>query len=214
MFDQPLYSEILNILEPYVVPTGAHGRILTAYHEPWRTYHNADHIMQMLRRSRQSDINLTDEERQRLELMILYHDIWYKVGRSAEENERRSAEWAIQDLSDGISEDMIRLRRCVSQGINATALHSLDNINPAYVEEIATLLDLDLWGLGQDPERFKEDTEKVWREYQPIATREEFDNGRSVWARNFLSSRDQIYHTEPFLPREEMARYNLQQLAG
>ena len=212
MLDQELYSEMLDILAPFEVPT--HGEILYAYCEPWRTYHNADHIMHMLRRSRQSDINLTDEARQRLELMILYHDVWYKLGRNAGENERRSAEWAVRDLSRSVSDNTVRLKRCVSQGINATATHSLDKINPAYVEEIATLLDLDLWGLGQDPEHFKEDTEKVWREYQPIATREEFDAGRSLWARNFLTSRNKIYHTEPFLPLEEMARYNLQQVAG
>lgn len=213
MHDSSLYSEILNILEPFNVPTGAHGRILQAYCEPWRTYHNAGHIMQMLERSRQSDIELTDDARQRLELMILYHDAWYKVGRASGENEEQSAKWATEDLADSIDDDTLRLRRAVRQGIVATATHSLDNINPAYVEEIATLLDLDLWGLGQAPDAFKEDTEKVWKEYQPIATRKEFDAGRSTWARSFLTSRKGIYHTEPFLGREEMAQFNLKQLA-
>lgn len=214
MFEQPLYKEILNILGPFSVPEGAHGRIMKAYCEPWRAYHNAGHITQMLERSRRSDIDLTDDARQRLELMILYHDVWYKVGRTSGENEEQSAKWAINDLAEGIDDDMLRLRHAVRQGIVATATHSLENINPNYVEEIATLLDLDLWGLGQAPDAFQEDTEKVWREYQPLATREEFDAGRSAWARSFLSSRKRIYHTEPFLEREEMALYNLKQLAG
>ena len=213
MHNKALYSEILNILRPFNVPAGAHNRILNAYCESWRTYHNADHIIQMLRLSRHTDINLSDEERQRLELMILYHDVWYKVGRSAGENEKQSAQWAVDDLA-GASDELIRLRRCLQQGINATATHSLADTNPVYVDEIATLLDLDLWGLGQEPESFQEDTEKVWQEYQPIATREEFDNGRSIWAQNFLSSRNQIYFTEPFLDREEMAQRNLKQLVG
>jgi len=166
----------------------------------------------MLELSRQSNIDLDDDTRQRLNLMILYHDAWYKIGRKTCENEKRSAAWATNDLADGLNEDKISLRRAVKQGIIATATHSLDKINPKYVNEIATLLDLDLWGLGQPPDAFQEDTEKVWREYQPIATREEFNAGRSAWARSFLESRDRIYRTEPFLHLEKIARRNLQQL--
>lgn len=213
--DAELYSEILDIFEPFQVSSDSISRLWLSYCEPWRTYHNSSHILQMLRLSRRPGIILEDDARQRLELMIVYHDVWYKVGRPAGENEEESAKWAYGDIdSENTSEAVIGLRRAVRQGIRATAKHSLDNINPKYVEEIGTLLDLDLWGLGQTPDRFKEDTEKVWGEFQPIATRGEFDKGRSVWARGFLENRNGIYHTEPFLHLEDMAKYNLEQLAN
>ena len=214
MHDVRLYDRTLSILGPRKVPPGAGGRLLLAYSESWRTYHNSSHIVQMLELARSLDIDLDHEAMERLELMILYHDAWYKVGRAAGENEKKSAEWAWDDLSQDGRPEAVRLRRAVKQGILATATHSLDNINPDYVDEIATLLDLDLWGLGQSAERFHEDTERVWQEYQPIATRQEFDAGRSSWARSFLESRDSIYHTEPFLHLEDQAKRNLEQLAG
>lgn len=214
MHDVRLYDKTLTILAPLRVPPDAAGRLLIAYSEPWRTYHNSSHIVQMLDLARSLDVDLGHEAMERLELMILYHDAWYKVGRSAGENEKKSAEWAWNDLAQDDRPETLKLRRAVKQGILATATHSLDNINPDYVNEIATLLDLDLWGLGQSPERFHDDTEKVWREFQPIASREDFDKGRSAWARLFLESRDRIYHTEPFLHLEDQAKRNLEELAG
>lgn len=207
-------SEIQKVLNPFVVADGAHDRLFDAYNESWRTYHNSNHIMHMLERSRQSDICLNDDELQRLGLMILYHDAWYKVGRTVGENERRSAYWANDDLISDCSDETIRLCSAVMQGIIATTTHSLDNIDSCYVKEVGILLDLDLWGLGQEPEAFKRDTEKVWGEYQTIVTREEFDAGRSDWARTILESGKPIYHTQLFLEREEMALKNLKELAG
>jgi predicted metal-dependent HD superfamily phosphohydrolase len=214
MHDVRLYDKTLTILAPHKVPPGAGGKLLLAYSESWRTYHNSAHILQMLELARSLDVDLSQEAMERLELMILYHDAWYKVGRSAGENEKKSAEWAWDDLSQDERPEALTRRRAVKQGILATATHSLDNINPEYVDEIATLLDLDLWGLGQSTERFQEDTEKVWREYQSIATRQEFDAGRAAWARSFLAARKRIYHTEPFLHLEDQARRNLEALAG
>lgn len=163
------------------------------------------------------DIHLSSDEKQRLEIMILYHDVWYKVGRKRGENEVRSAKWAVADLMDlnlAYTVEEKRLVRCINQGIVATIKHELAGTNGRYVEEIATLLDLDLWGLGQSPERFQEDTEKIWEEYQPILTREEFMDGRIQWAKDFLASRSQVYHTEPFFQFEDMAQENLASLAG
>lgn len=200
-----LKEEAERILAPYSVVPGAVERIVAAYNEPWRTYHNESHILQMLQlASRENNL----ETRQRLELLILYHDVWYKVGQQPGTNERNSAEWAIADFGDIRDVDTVRLTRMLRQGILATATHTLDEVNPNYVEEVSLLLDLDLWGLGQSPEYFQANTEAIWCEFQPIATRKQYDEGRAAWAKSFLK-RDAIYHVEPYLGLEHKARENL-----
>lgn len=205
-----LSAEAVKILTPFGVGEQSIGRLLQSYSEVWRSYHNSSHIMQMLMLSRRFDIKLTNHERQLLELMILYHDAWYKIGRPAGENERRSADWACQDLHN---EDIVFLQ-ALREGIEATITHTLANIAKSNTVVVSTLLDLDLWGLGQKPEYFKRTSERIWREFQPIATREEFNKGRSAWARKFLDSRNTIYHTPLFSQFEDQAKQNLTALAG
>ena len=198
------------ILSPYNVMPGAAHRIVMAYNEPWRTYHNESHILQMLELASRVD---NPETRQRLELLILYHDVWYKVGQPHGTNERNSAEWAVNDFGDVRDVETVRLIRMLRQGIVATATHTLDDVNPNYVEEVSLLLDLDLWGLGQSSEYFQSNTEAIWREYQPIATRQQYDEGRAAWAKSFLA-RDVLYHVEPYLGLEQKARENLAALVA
>jgi len=200
-----LKEEAGRILAPYNVVPGAVERIVAAYNEPWRAYHNESHILQMLElASRENNL----ETRQRLELLILYHDVWYKVGQQHGANENKSAEWAVADFGDVRGTETVRLTLMLSQGIVATATHTLDKVNPDYIEEVSLLLDLDLWGLGQPAEYFQTSTEAIWREYQPIATRKQYDEGRSAWAKSFLT-RDGIYNVEPYLGLERKARENL-----
>lgn len=207
-----LYREVHNILNPLQVSADAHTPIVLAYSEHWRTYHNCSHILLMLHRSRQSDVYLSDWMRQCLEVMILYHDIYYKVGGKQGTNKMMSAKWAVDDLA-AAPVSLVRLREVVNQGIKATATHTLSEVNPEYREVVSLLLDLDLWGLGQSPEIFADNTEQIWREFMPIATRKQFDAGRAAWARTFLA-RPIIYHTPAFMSLEAMARHNLTQLAG
>ncbi len=214
MYEAQLYKKILEILAPHKVPTDTAGKLLLAYCERWRAYHNAAHILQMFELAKTKVSNLSPASLKRLELMILYHDAWYKVGRPAGENEQRSADWAKSDLTHrDNSPETVELCRVVEQGILATKTHTLNGIDAEYVDEVATLIDLDLWGIGQPPEQFQQDTEKVWREYQPIVSREEFDAGRSAWARTFLDSRPNIYQTSSFFHLEDQAKRNLEQLA-
>ncbi len=200
-----LKDEAERILAPYKTTPGAVERIVAAYNEPWRTYHNENHILQMLQlASRENNLEI----RQRLEVLILYHDVWYKVGQPHGTNEHNSAEWAVSDFGDARDVETVRLTRMLRQGIVATATHTLDKVNPNYVEEVSLLLDLDLWGLGQSAEYFQANTEAIWLEFQPIATRKQYDEGRAAWAKSFLK-RDAIYHTEPYLGLEHKARENL-----
>lgn len=184
-------------------------KIYAAYAEHWRVYHGARHVVHMF--------NLLDQlyqpwmNRRAIELMILYHDVWYKVGREPGLNERMSAEWATRDIEQ-FAPDLVDL---VSQGILATEKHELDGVQDAddYKHNVAVFLSLDLWGLGQDWQGFVNDTKAIWAEYMPIATREEFNRGRAAWAQEFLE-RSHIYPGQTFANREEVARANLQRLAN
>lgn len=205
-----LINEVGRILTPFGVNHKARSRIVDAYSEDWRGYHNASHIMQMLVLSRRFDIKLMDDDRLRLELMILYHDVWYKVGRPKGENERKSADWAYTDLVH----HGFQFTDTIREGIEATINHNLVDVSSDNILVVATLLDLDLWGLGQKPEYFKRNGEMIWQEFQPVATRAEFKAGRATWAKDFLDSRKTIYHTESFAQFEAQARRNLQELAA
>jgi predicted metal-dependent HD superfamily phosphohydrolase len=199
-----------HILTPFRVSEEATNLVIAAYSEKWRGYHNASHIMQMLVLSRRFYAELTEREQQLLESMILYHDVWYKIGRPVGENERRSAAWACNDLRQGGSAFLKALR----EGIEATIKHSLDDVSPSNFGVVSALLDLDLWGLGQKLEYFKRTNEMIWREYEPVTTREEFKQGRAAWAQSFLDSRKKIYRTEAFADLEAQARQNLAELAA
>jgi len=208
MYTEDLFIETSRILAPYNTVPGAVERIVSAYQEPWRTYHNTHHILQMLKLANNE---LETAIRQNLELLIIYHDVWYKVGQKPGTNEENSVRWAISDFGDHRTVDTVRLTRMLRQGIRATVNHTLEGVNPHYVDEVALLIDLDLWGLGQSPDYFQEKSEAVWREFQPIFTREQFDTGRAQWAKSFLL-RERIYFNEVYLCLEDQARQNLSSL--
>lgn len=202
-------KRITPILKHFFVGSAAIDAVCEAYAEEWRDYHSSRHIMGMLHTAARLPISL--EDRWLLSLLIIYHDVWYKIGRESGENERRSADWAIRDLAF-YPGDTERLFLLVRQGIEATINHTLDGVDRRFVSVVSYLLDLDLWGLGQPPVRFQQDTEAVWHEFQPRYTREEFDRGRSAWAAKFLE-RPRIYHTMHFSCYEGDARENLRRLA-
>jgi len=187
--------------------------LLSAYTEAWRGYHNVRHVNYMADKflALPECPLTTGENRFILLAMIAYHDAWLKVGRERGENERRSAQWAVDDLSAAGTPALIT--KGISQGIIATTTHDLSEVDIEYHGTVSLLFDLDLLGLSKPRKRFREDTEAIWLEFQPIKTRDEYDAGRVAWARVFLE-RDVIYHTAHFAPHEERARANLRRLAG
>lgn len=203
-------AEIGPVLAYFMVKSSAIDSVCEAYSEEWRKYHSIQHILGMLRGAEQ--LSLSPDDRYRLSLLIIYHDVWYKIAREPGENERMSAEWAIRDL-EPYSRNHERLPALLRQGIEATITHTLDGVEQEFVEVVSYLLDLDLWSLGQPAAIFQENTEAIWREFEPRYTRAEFDRGRSAWAATFLQ-RPHIYYTPHFKHLEAPARENLMALAG
>lgn len=210
-----LFQErVREILRPLALDQEVPIRITNAYTERWRTYHNYLHILQMLRLA--ETFGLSSKILQNLNLLIVYHDIQYKVLRASGYNELSSFKWAKADIETSQILDPISLKRTcrmLKQGIMATVDHSLNKVNAAYVMEVSLLLDLDLWILAQDFFVFNQYNENIWGEYQPILTREEFLTGRADWAQSFLK-RPRIYLTEHFQHLEDRARHNLSGLIG
>lgn len=207
-------SRILALILPELIRApitpAQRQRIINAYGEAWRHYHSTTHILTLRDQLHTiSTPELNEVQYATLTRILIYHDVWYKVGRERGENERKSAEWACNDLSPHLSE--IELRG-VEQGILATIDHTLDAVDTQYHAEVGLFLDLDLMGLGQSPDGFDQDTEEVWEEYRPIATRQEYDTGRRAWATQFLA-RERLYHTSHFAHLEAQARRNLEALS-
>ena len=196
-------------MEYFMIAPSAIDRVCRAYSEQWRSYHTTKHILGMLNETPRLPLEISGQRF--LCLLIIYHDVWYKISREPGENERMSAAWAVEDIKH-YKEGPEWLPALMQQGIEATITHTLEGVNEKSAELVAYLLDLDLWGLGQSPARFQEDTEAVWREFEPRYTRSEFDTGRSSWASTFLK-RPQIYHTQHFQHLEVQARENLLALA-
>lgn len=210
VIDYDFRAKIAPVLTSFGVSAIAIDRVCQSYSEQWRSYHATRHILGMLRGA--SRLSLTGADYDLLCLLIIYHDVWLKISREPGENERKSAAWAIDDVSTRLSHQAW-LATLLQQGIEATITHTLDGVDDQFREVVSYLLDLDLWGLGQSPERFQEDTEAVWHEFEPRYTRAEFDAGRSSWAATFLT-RERVYHTKHFAHLEGQARANLTALAN
>lgn len=187
--------------------------LYVAYDEHWRTYHNVFHIIDMLDQAKHFLSQLSDENYLKLQFMILYHDVVYKIDRERGFNERASAARARKDLSSRGTLASPQFVDEVEQGILATINHSLTGVDERSTEIVAMLLDLDLHGLGLRPAQFFHANEKIWNELQPKFTREEFDAGRIIWAQKFLKDRPKIFHTRSFAHLESQAIKNLTDLA-
>jgi predicted metal-dependent HD superfamily phosphohydrolase len=191
--------------------------VVALYCEIHRDYHDIRHpismwrVAMMLKAAGKLDLKVDEKL---LLLLILLHDVIVKLGRVKGWNERMSAELATNHLQQlGAPENFIHI---VCYGITCTTNHKIDhNLRdemPTVWYTVTLLLDLDLLGLGQDVKSFALDTECVWKEFCAVATREEYDHGRILWARSFLE-RPRIYHTEVFHHLEAQAQKNLRELA-
>lgn len=201
----------LNIALPHL-PEERVRALVAAYSESWRTYHYFAHILNMIEGAEvRFRHKLSDIKWRMLLCMILYHDVVYKLGQEPGWNERESANYFARDLN--LAQEGHVFESTVWAGIYATATHTLDGVPQQYHQLVAMLLDLDLAGLGSEWVVFSGHTEAVWGEYQTITARDKFDEGRALWATEFLK-RPMIYHTTELAWLEPHARNNLGQLIG
>lgn len=182
--------------------------ILDAYSEAWRQYHNCDHILLALNLVRQLQPRISAEYRLAIEIMIVYHDVIYKLGREKGWNERESAAIAGKQLAHaGYDPTFIEL---IVAGIECTIDHAVPESLYNWAPYIEPLLDVDLLaGFGTSWEEFSERTRLIGLEYSPLYTAEEYRFGRAKFAKAFLE-KPKIFHDPCLNEYEILARENLQ----
>ncbi|WP_309400874.1 HD domain-containing protein [Cerasicoccus maritimus] len=171
------------------------SRMVTAYGEPARAYHNLDHIEHCL--------ELLDEHRAlatdalSLEFAIWLHDIIYET--RAKDNERQCALFARSLLMSTCPQ----IAQSVEQLILATE-HNAESLTG----DSALMADIDLAMLGASPEAYNDYAAKVRREYAWV-TPSKYVAGRSAVLECFLQ-RERIFQTAEFRAEfEQSARHNL-----
>ena len=188
-----------------------------------REYHNAMHIVKMVKRAKEFEWNLSVAE----ELAILFHDsVYIAGGKNNEEMSvalmrnaigstsiKREFDCFLFDLKKH-DEPLEKILSDASQIILDTITHK-----PTTVDS-CRMIDLDLFELS-NKKAFDENTELIYNEYRNLLlsqtsgnerkARKLYDSGRSEWAEKFLD-RKQIYYTEKCIPLERKARNNLKSL--
>lgn len=178
-------------------PRPLHQRLVAAYNEPTRHYHNLQHLDECLAELAGESHTLTQPAW--VAAAVWFHDAVYDSHSST--NEADSAALAGQVLTEArISpEAIVTIQRLIL----CTKTH-----DPADVPDAAALVDIDLAILGQPAERFWDYERAIRAEYAWVPW-DKYVEGRSTVLTRFLQ-RPAIYRTEPFRARYEVAaRKNL-----
>jgi predicted metal-dependent HD superfamily phosphohydrolase len=175
-------------------PPGLRERLLAAYGEPHRRYHCLQHLEECIARFDES-IHLAAQPGE-VEMALWFHDAIYD--RQGNNNERRSADWAAQELAAcGAAEPVLqRIEALIMATCHAAALLDADQ---------QLLVDIDLAILGAPPARFAEYDRQVKAEYSWVPDALYRSKRREV-LHGFLS-RPFIYSTRHF--RRLFLRFSL-----
>jgi predicted metal-dependent HD superfamily phosphohydrolase len=175
-------------------------RLLEAYSEQGRWYHDVRHLAEVLDRLDELAAAGTPFEREPVRLAAWFHDAVYDGRPAAEE---RSARWAEEALTEvGIAPATVRE---VARLVRLTEHHSPAPDDPSG----AALSDADLAVLASTPERYAGYAADVRREYDHVPDRE-FVRGRSAVLRALLAA-DRLFRTDHgFASWEQAARRNVE----
>lgn len=174
-----------------------HQRLVAAYAEPSRHYHNLRHLEECLGES--DAARALAQKPSLVEAALWFHDAVYDP--TSGHNEEDSARLAVECLAaGGVSPELIDL---VRQLILCTKTHV-----PAATPDAALLIDIDLAILGQPAARFWDYERAIRAEYAWVPE-ETFREKRAEILARFLA-RPAIYHTDFYRQKyENVARANL-----
>lgn len=197
----PRFAEVWNEI-PTDLPNGplldAAGKgwfstLTDRYYEPWRYYHNGDHIEAV-----QDALDTLGCTNTAVRIAAYWHDIFWLPGYPlAEERSAELAELVLYQVyaNDDFIESVKRIIMSTKH----------DGLKPLFADE-AMMRDADLWNLGDDyPDKFRWTQENVRKEFASVNS----DDYRR--ARRFLftrMARNQLYWTELGSERESQAREN------
>jgi predicted metal-dependent HD superfamily phosphohydrolase len=143
------------------LPPAHCNAVESAYATPPRAYHNAQHVLEVLRHVDAADREAGWAHPAEVRLAVLYHDAIYEAGRG--DNEARSAELAREHLQRWPQPDVDVDRVC--ELILLTARHG--QIDPATLDrDAAQFLDCDMAIVGSDPATFAAYDRAIAAEYR------------------------------------------------
>lgn len=177
--------------------TAALFSALDAYYgEPHRHYHTGIHIEDCLSRMDLAAAQLVHPDS--VELAVWFHDVIYQPG--AADNERRSADWFVEQATGLLAPDFIRR---VENYIMSTT-----HCEPPADDGAKWVVDVDLSGLGMETSMFQRDGDSIRREFTHLSDAE-FIRGQTRFLQSLLD-RERIYYT-PFFHDlcETRARRNI-----
>jgi predicted metal-dependent HD superfamily phosphohydrolase len=192
-----------NVVTRYTGDEGLMARLYKEledhYSEPHRYYHNWVHIQALLQLYDLYKNMLINPDV--VLFSIFYHDMIYTPGKG--DNEYHSAQVAKNALEQlGVPAAAIEE---VQGYINATKDHKLP---PSAGTDLKFFIDFDLSILATERETYKTYLLHVRKEYSYLSD-EHFAWGRKAFVLNMLS-KEHIFYTESFRPKEETARKNMQ----
>ncbi len=177
-------------------------RIVAAYGEPHRAYHDSSHLEHCLRQlDAHRAVAAAPEE---IELALWFHDAIYRP--TASDNEEQSARWARSAILDaGLGADL-------AERVEALVLATRHDAVPA-AADARLLVDVDLSILGSPEAEYDRYEQAVRQEYRWVPAFL-FRRKRREILESFLE-RDAIFLTEPFRELyEAQARINLNRIVA
>ena len=187
---------------PLAGHTELRDRLVAAYADPDRGYHDLRHLAEVLERVAELlAVTPAGVDAEAVRLAAWFHDAVYDGGADDEE---RSAQLAVHELSRAglplaVVEEVARL-------VRTTAAHRPAADDPAG----QVLCDADLAILAAGSERYREYVDGVRREYAAIPEAD-FRAGRAAVLRDLLA-KPTLFHTGHGLAHwEQPARANVQQ---
>jgi predicted metal-dependent HD superfamily phosphohydrolase len=173
-------------------------RLVDAYSEKHRQYHNVSHLCSVLERL--DEVEHLTENKYEIALALWFHDAVYKP--FSKSNESDSADWARKFLAEN---DMtVQAQERVRQLVMATSHSSVPKS-----DDEKLIVDIDLSILGRAEDHYVQFEAGVRCEYRKVPSCI-YARSRKAVLREFLQ-RDRIYSSEPFYEAlERQARKNLQ----
>ncbi len=190
------WHEAIEYLLPGSKSDGLFQDIVFRYNEKSRSYHNLNHITQMLEKI--DDLKLNAEDETILVIATFMHDVIYLPGKT--DNEYKSAEYSAQNLQQlGVKQPIIEK---ISQLIIDTKDHQSDD------ELSRIFLDIDMSILGAPWESYHEYYKNVKKEFNNIPGIL-YNIGRRKFLKKTLEN-NHIFYTKHFADLyEAQARENM-----
>lgn len=164
---------------------------------PYRKYHNMEHLEKIWKYFNEDC--LVGEYHDEVAITTMMHDVVYIPGSKTNELESANYFWNI------VGETNNPKIKDIFDTIVATKNH-IDENNQHLPRWSKLFLDLDVYELGSDWEIFKENGDKIFKEFSYVFTEEEILKGRLSFYQKWFNS-DRIYWV--LIEREAKAKENL-----